>query len=114
MAVDAMPARNTASDGCCLPRRIRQPDRERAARVSSCARVLADPIRVEIVDLLRAADGEVCQCDLQPLFPVSQPTLSHHLRKLIDADLVEVERRGKWAYYSINLHALEVLRSWVS
>jgi ArsR family transcriptional regulator len=56
----------------------------------------------------------VCQCELHPVFDISQPTLSHHLKKLADADVIEVERRGKWAYYSLNDQALEVLRSWLS
>ena len=101
-------------DVCCLPQRIANTDRERAERVAEAARVLADPIRVQIVDLLREADGEVCQCDLQPLFAVSQPTMSHHLKKLRESGLIEVERRGKWAYYSIHDEALEVLRTWLS
>jgi ArsR family transcriptional regulator, arsenate/arsenite/antimonite-responsive transcriptional repressor len=86
----------------------------RAANVATAAKTLSDPIRVEILDLLRQTDGQVCQCELHPLFDISQPTLSHHLKKLGDAGLIEVERRGKWAYYSINNQALEVLRSWLS
>jgi ArsR family transcriptional regulator len=86
----------------------------RAEDVALAAKVLADPVRVQILDLLREADGEVCQCELQPLFSVSQPTLSHHLSKLADAGAVTVERRGKWAYYSIDDHALAVLRSWLA
>ena len=89
-------------------------DQERTARVADVARLLADPIRVRIVDLLRGADGDVCQCHLQPLFGISQPTLSHHLKKLREGGLIEVERRGKWAYYSIDDEALEVLRTWLS
>ena len=87
---------------------------EQAVAVSATAKALADPIRVNILQILREADGEVCQCELQPLFGVSQPTLSHHLQKLQRARLIDVERRGKWAYYSINEDALEVLRAWVS
>ena len=94
--------------------RVARHDRERAARVADVARVLADPIRVQILDLLRGADGDVCQCHLQPLFDVSQPTMSHHLKKLREAGLIEVERRGKWAHYSVDDEALEVLRSWLS
>ena len=89
-------------------------DRARAVDVAAAAKTLADPVRVEILDVLRRAGGDVCQCHLQPRFDISQPTLSHHLRKLADAGLVGVERRGKWAYYSINDDALEVLRSWLS
>ena len=86
----------------------------RAEQVSDLAKLLADPIRVQILDLLRSEDGEVCQCHLQPRFSVSQPTLSHHFKKLTDAGVVAVERRGRWAYYSINDEALEVLASWLS
>ena len=103
-----------AVDTCCLPVRIKRADRERAAGVAAAAKTLADPVRVEIVGLLREAGGPVCQCELQPLFAISQPTLSHHLKKLADADLIDVERRGKWAYYSLNDDALEELRSWLS
>ena len=102
------------TDKCCLPARIRAADRERATDIASAAKVLADPVRIEIVDLLKEAGGPVCQCDLHPLFEISQPTLSHHLKKLADSDVIEVERRGKWAYYSLNDQALEVLRTWLS
>ncbi len=53
-------------------------------------------------------------CDLQRLFPISQPTLSHHLKKLREAGLAGVVRRGQWAYYYVNPDALEDLRSWLS
>jgi ArsR family transcriptional regulator, arsenate/arsenite/antimonite-responsive transcriptional repressor len=114
MSVDmsVLPMRD--AEPCCLPTRIRRADRDRAGNVAAAARALADPIRVEILDLLREAGGPVCQCELQPLFEISQPTLSHHLKKLRDAGLIEVERRGKWAYYSTDDRALEVLRSWLS
>src|SRR5690242_19694541 len=102
MSVDTTvrpPAREAPS---CLPRRIERVDRDRALHVAAAARALADPVRVEILGLLQEADGQVCQCELHPLFEISQPTLSHHLRKLADAGMIDVERRGKWAYYSIN------------
>jgi ArsR family transcriptional regulator len=85
-----------------------------ATSVAELAKALADPTRVEIVDVLRAAPGAVCQCELNTLFDVSQPTLSHHLKKLRDAGFVDVERRGKWAYYSIDPRALEALDAWLS
>jgi ArsR family transcriptional regulator len=114
MSVDMTRAPTTTRSGaCCLPRRIERSDRERARAVSETAKALADPIRVELLDLLREAGGEVCQCELQPLFGVSQPTLSHHLKKLVEAGLVSVERRGKWAWYSTPDDSLEVLKSWL-
>jgi ArsR family transcriptional regulator len=85
-----------------------------ATSVAELAKALADPTRVQIVDVLRAAPGAVCQCELNALFDVSQPTLSHHLKKLRDAGFVDVERRGKWAYYSIDPRALEALDAWLS
>src|SRR5215213_6939856 len=97
---------------CCLPRTLSHADHARAQRVAELAKVLSDPIRVQIVELLASNPGQVCQCDLQPLFAVSQPTLSHHLRKLDQAGVIEVERRGRWAYYSLRSETLEVLRRW--
>jgi ArsR family transcriptional regulator, arsenate/arsenite/antimonite-responsive transcriptional repressor len=86
----------------------------RAARVAALAKALADPVRAGLLEAVHRSGGEVCQCELQPLFEVSQPTLSHHLRKLTDAGLLTVERRGRWAYYRTDPDALEVLRSWLS
>ena len=114
MSVDATVLPVVQQEACCLPARIKRADRDRAAKVADAAKVLGDPVRVEILDLLKTAGGPVCQCELHPLFDISQPTLSHHLKKLADADVIEVERRGKWAYYSLNDQALEVLRSWLS
>src|SRR4051812_27094969 len=114
MSVDMTALPTVEQDACCLPTRIQRGDRERAVELAAVGKALADPVRIEILGLLRSAGGQVCQCELHPLFEISQPTLSHHLKKLADADLIDVERRGKWAYYSINDLALEVLRSWLS
>jgi ArsR family transcriptional regulator len=100
--------------GCCTPTLRPEIDPDGAARLAALAKALGDPVRVQIVDVLRQHPGEVCQCELSPLFDIAQPTLSHHLRKLADADLVTVERRGKWAYYSLDPATVEVLRSWLS
>ena len=81
--------------------------------VARLAKVLADPVRVRIVEALRDRPGEVCQCHLQPLLGVSQPTLSHHLKKLVDAGLVTVDRRGSWAYYTLRPEGLAPLRDWL-
>ena len=102
------------STACCSPRLAWHVDAERAGAVAELAKLLADPIRVQVLDVLRGHEEAVCQCELHPLFDVSQPTLSHHLRKLEDAGVVSVERRGRWAYYSIDPDTLEVLSSWLS
>src|SRR5690242_8758160 len=72
-------------------------------------RALADPTRVAIVNRLAAAE-ECCVCDLNAAFDLSQPTISHHLRVLRDAGLVESSRRGTWAYYRLVPDAVRALR----
>ncbi len=89
---------------------IRQND---AQQIAFVAKALADPIRVQLVDVLRAHAGEVCVCELTPLFDVSQPTVSHHLKVLRDAGLVGVERRGLWAYYYVIPETTEGLSEWL-
>ena len=73
------------------------------------AKALGDPIRLQLVDVLRKHAGEVCVCELTPLFDVGQPTVSHHLKVLRKAGIVDSERRGLWAYYYVLPEALEEL-----
>jgi ArsR family transcriptional regulator len=81
-----------------------------AAELATVFKALADPTRVSIVNRL-AATSEVCVCDLTAAFDLSQPTISHHLRLLRDAGLIEVERRGTWAYYRLVPEAIERLQN---
>jgi ArsR family transcriptional regulator len=85
-----------------------------AGRVAEIARALAEPVRVNILDVLRRSPVEVCQCELVPLFDMPQSTLSHHLKKLTDAGLVTVERRHKWAYYALSPEGFKELTAWLS
>jgi ArsR family transcriptional regulator len=71
-------------------------------------------VRVHILDVLRRNPEPVCQCELIALFGIKQSLLSHHMRKLANARLVDVERRHKWAYYSVSPDALKELTSWLS
>jgi ArsR family transcriptional regulator len=84
-------------------------DPEDAERLATQFRALADPTRVGIVNRLAAA-AEVCVCDLTAAFDLSQPTISHHLRILREAGLVEVTKRGTWSYYRLLPEAVEPLR----
>ncbi len=102
-----------AGEVCCEPVALPSITAESAASIAEIARVLSDPIRLQIVDVLRRHAGEVCVCELVPLFDVSQPTLSHHLRKLKDAGIVGVEKRGIWSYYYVHDGALEPLEAWL-
>jgi ArsR family transcriptional regulator, arsenate/arsenite/antimonite-responsive transcriptional repressor len=80
-----------------------------AARLAARFKALADPTRVAIVNRLGATD-ECCVCDLNAAFDLSQPTISHHLKVLRDAGLVESSRRGTWAYYRLVQEAVQQLR----
>ena len=82
---------------------------DQAQALADCFKALSDPTRVAIVNRLASAD-EVCVCDLVEAFELSQPTISHHLRLLREAGLVEAERRGTWAYYRLVPEAFDGLR----
>src|SRR5436309_9701557 len=103
-----------AGERCCEPVVYPDVEREQAFRLATVAKALGDPVRLQLVDVLRRHAGEVCVCELLPLFDISQPTLSHHLKKLRDAGIVGVERRGLWAYYHVLPDALKELTSWMS
>jgi ArsR family transcriptional regulator len=85
-----------------------------ADRIATLAKALSEPLRVEIVDVLRRSTEPVCQCELIALFDVKQSLFSHHMRKLVDAGLVDVQRRHKWAYYSLPADAAQELTAWLS
>ena len=77
-----------------------------AEATATLFRSLADPARVRLVNILATADEPVCACDLTEPLGLSQPTVSHHLKKLTDAGLLEREQRGKWAFFSIKSEAM--------
>ena len=77
------------------------------------AKALGDPIRMQLVDVLRKHAGKVCVCELVPLFDLSQPTVSHHLKVLREAGIVGSERQGLWAYYYVNPDSIEELSAWL-
>jgi ArsR family transcriptional regulator len=107
-----LPAGPSAS-ACCAP--VTGLDRALDAdRIATIAKALAEPVRVNLLDVLRRSDQDVCQCELIALLDIKQSLLSHHMRKLVDAGLVRVERRHRWAYYSISPHALQELTAWLS
>ncbi len=99
---------------CCEP--VAYPDiqREQAERMAVVAKALGDPIRMQLVDVLRKHAGEVCVCELVPLFDLSQPTVSHHLKVLREAGIVGSQRRGLWAFYYVNPDALREVSEWLS
>jgi ArsR family transcriptional regulator len=101
-------------EACCVPVAHPTISADGADRLAGLAKALADPIRIQLLDVLRRHAGKVCVCELTPLFDVSQPTVSHHLKVLREAGLVGVERRGLWAYYYVNPGAVKEISQWLS
>jgi len=91
---------------CCAPLSTTGMSDEEAGTTARVFKALADPHRVRIVNLLANADGPQCVCDFTEPLDLSQPTVSFHLKKLVEAGLLDREQRGVWAYYSINREAL--------
>jgi ArsR family transcriptional regulator len=98
---------------CCAPLATASLSDDEAHATAALFRALGDPTRVKIVNALSQSDEPVCVCELVPALSVSQPTVSHHLKKLTDAGLLEREERGKWAFYSLSGEAVERLASLV-
>src|SRR6201992_303943 len=98
---------------CCEPVVSPDVDRDEATRMAAVAKALGDPVRLQLVDVLRKHAGKVCVCELVPLFDLTQPTVSHHLKVLRDAGLVGSEREGLWAYYYVIPDALSDLSTWL-
>jgi ArsR family transcriptional regulator len=94
---------------CCAPLATPSLSDDEAQATATLFRALADPARVKIVNLLARSDEPVCVCEFVPAVQLSQPTVSHHLKKLTEAGLLEREERGKWAFYSLSGEALDRL-----
>jgi len=95
--------------GCCCPLAASTLSEEDAEATAELFKALGDPARVRLVNLLATADGPVCMCDLIEPVGLSQPTVSHHMKKLVDAGLVAREQRGKWAFFSLKRDAVDKL-----
>src|ERR687883_1836641 len=116
MAVDlelAPKQKRPPGEPCCEPVVYPDVEPEQAVRLAAVAKALGDPVRLQLVDVLRKHAGTVCVCELVPLFDLSQPTVSHHLKILRDAGIVDSERRGLWAYYYVRPDALQEIAAWL-
>jgi ArsR family transcriptional regulator, arsenate/arsenite/antimonite-responsive transcriptional repressor len=91
---------------CCRPLAAPGLSEDEAEATARLFKALGDPARVRIVNLLATSDEPACVCELIPALGLSQPTISHHLKKLTDAGLLAREQRGVWAYYSIDRDAV--------
>lgn len=92
----------TAGTACCAPLVRQAADPQTARDLARTFKALADPTRVQLLSIVASHDGgEACVCDLTEPVGLSQPTVSHHLKILVDASLLTREQRGRWAYYSL-------------
>ena len=106
--------KRSAGERCCEPVVYPDVQRDEAQRMAAIAKALGDPVRIQLVDVLLRHAGKVCVCELVPLFDLSQPTVSHHLKVLRQAGIVGSEREGLWAYYYVIPDALKELSQWLS
>lgn len=98
------------ADACCAPL-LREPiTPSQAAELARLLKALADPTRLQLVSMVAAwEDGEACVCDLTEPLGLTQPTISHHLKMLVDAGIFTRDKRGVWAYYALVPDALSAL-----
>lgn len=101
MNVDTAATASAGRRACCAGLAARPADPAAAVDLSGAFKALGDPHRVTIVQILAAAEGPVCVCDLEEHLPLRQPTVSHHLRTLVDTGFLEREQVGRWAYYRL-------------
>jgi ArsR family transcriptional regulator len=99
-------------DEDCCPPLLREPlEREEAEEMAAALRVVADPARLRLLSIIAATEGrEACVCNLTEPMELSQPTVSHHLKVLADAGLLQREQRGRWAFFRLVPERLEVVR----
>ena len=98
---------------CCVPLAAPLLSSEEAEATAALFRALGDPARVRIVNALATTDDPVCVCELIEPLGLSQGTVSHHLKKLTDAGLLEREQHGRWAYYTLSPEAASTLAALV-
>jgi ArsR family transcriptional regulator, arsenate/arsenite/antimonite-responsive transcriptional repressor len=94
---------------CCAPLDTPVLSDEETEATAELFRALGDPARVRIMNVLATCEGPVCVCNLVEPLGLTQPTVSHHMKKLLDVGLVDREQRGKWAYFSLKPEAARKL-----
>ncbi|MEI5519660.1 metalloregulator ArsR/SmtB family transcription factor [Streptomyces brasiliscabiei] len=104
-------------DASCCPSLSTAPlDENQAADLAKIFKALGDPVRLRLMSMIasRGQGGEVCVCELTPAFDLSQPTISHHLKLLRQAGLIDCERRGTWVYYWVLPGVLDQLAAFLA
>lgn len=114
LPLTTLPMARALGERCCDPNAQTRISSKDAAQVADDFEILAHPVRLQLLDLLARNEGRVCVCDLEASVPVKQPTVSHHLKLLRAAGLIEREKVGLWAYYRVDRAALGRLRERVT
>lgn len=113
-AIPVLSPRRRQSGGCCVTAVAPDLGVEQASELAVVTKALGDPTRLRIVDVIRKSAPEaVCQCELVPLFDMSQPALAKHLKILVAAGILASERRGTWTFYYARPGGMEELTSWL-
>lgn len=98
------------TEGCCAPLATATVPAEAAADLAGAFKALGDPVRLQLLSMIASHDGgEACVCDLTPAFDLTGPTISHHLKVLREAGLVDSDRRGTWVWYKVRPEAFRQL-----
>jgi ArsR family transcriptional regulator len=105
---------DSAPAACCAPLDLVDLTADEAAATATLFKALADPVRVRLLNLVATSSAPVCQCDLMAPVGLTQGTVSHHLKKLVAAGLLEREQRGIWAYYTVNQQTMRRLQDVVA
>lgn len=109
-SVRMLEIRDSSPAACCVPIATEGMSQDDASATARLFKAMADPHRVRVLNLLATSGEPVCVCDLTELLGLSQPTVSFHMKKLVDAGLLDREQRGVWAYYSLRRDAVDRLR----
>ena len=108
--LDLMIDLQPSTQGCCAPATSLRWSMAEADVLSAMLKALAHPVRLQMVELLHRMGGQVCVCDVEAHFDLTQPTISHHLKVLRQAGIITGEARGVWIYYSTRPEAMVKLR----
>jgi ArsR family transcriptional regulator len=105
----------TVTDVCCAPLLAEPLDAEAAVELAAAFKALADPVRLQLLSIISASPGqEASVCDMTDAVQVSQPTVSHHLKTLVDAGILSRERRGSWAWFRLEAERLDDVRRFLA
>jgi ArsR family transcriptional regulator, arsenate/arsenite/antimonite-responsive transcriptional repressor len=110
MTAGSEKAANPARPVVCNPNLEPRLNDSEIDRMAAILKAIAHPVRIKILDLILQGDGEVCSCDIERFFELSQPTISHHIKLLQEAGLITSEPRGVWVYHTIRSAAFSYIR----